>query len=362
MFLIIKRRDRGMRKRTLTVTAIMIMLLSGLLSGCNKEASKDTLTVFNYGMYIDEEVLENFQEETGIEVKYEEAPTPEEMYTKYKSGAIKYDVLCTSEYMLQRLINEGELKEVDFSTMENTKNIGQEYWDFVKPFDPENKYVLPYFWGTLGLLYDSTRVKGDINSWDVLFNGEYAGDFIMPNSMRDAYAVALKYLGYSINTTDEGELKEAQELLLKQKPDVAAYLVDEAKDEVVAGNAVMAVVYSGESLEAYLENPDLSYCIPEEGSNLWIDCWGITKECANEENARKFLDYICREDAAWANYEYIRYSSPFKSVIEGMTEEEKGLDAVNPPKEKLDSCEVFIQLPTETTDYMSGLWKELKAE
>ena len=184
----------------------------------------------------------------------------------------------------------------------------------------------------------------------------------MPNSMRDAYAVALKYLGYSINTTDEGELKEAQELLLKQKPDVAAYLVDEAKDEVVAGNAVMAVVYSGESLEAYLENPDLSYCIPEEGSNLWIDCWGITKECANEENARKFLDYICREDAAWANYEYIRYSSPFKSVIEGMTEEEKGLDAVNPPKEKLDSCEVFIQLPTETTDYMSGLWKELKAE
>ena len=357
-----RRMETGMRKRSLAVTVLAVMLSVVMLSGCKKEEAKDTLTVFNYGMYIEEEALEAFQEETGIEVKYEEAPTPEEMYTKYKSGAIKYDVLCTSEYMLQRLINEGELKEVDFSSMENTGNIDQKFWDMVKPFDPENKYVLPYFWGTVGLLYDSTKVKGDINSWDVVFNGEYAGDFIMPNSMRDAYAVALKYLGYSINTTDEGELKEAQELLIKQKPDVAAYLVDEARDEVIAGNAVVAVVYSGESYEAYGENPDLSYCIPEEGSNLWIDCWGITKDCANEENARKFLDFLCREDIGLANYNYIRYSSPLKSVIEGMTEEEKGLEAVNPPKEKLEKCEVFTQLPPETTELMSDLWKELKAE
>ncbi|MCR5733074.1 MAG: ABC transporter substrate-binding protein [Lachnospiraceae bacterium] len=336
-------------------------MLASVLAGCKGKAD-NSLTVFNYGMYIEPEVLEIFEEETGIKIKYEEAPTPEELYTKYKSGAIQYDVLCTSEYMLQRLINEGELKEVDFSTMEHTSGIGEDYWKMCRDFDESNKYVMPYFWGTVGILYDSQKVKGDIDSWEVLFNGEYAGDFIMQNSMRDAYMVALKYLGYSMNTTDEKELNEAQELLLKQKDDVQSYLVDEVRDEVIAGNATMGVVYSGEAFYAYEENDALLYSVPKEGSNLWIDCWGITKECKNEENAKKFLDFLCREDIARLNFEYVRYSSPITAIEQNLTDAEKASQAVNPSKDVIESCEIYKQLPDETTDLMNTLWKELKAE
>ena len=352
-----------MRKKML-LAIVMSIFLTGVLTGCGggKASKEQSLTVFNYGMYIDEAALEQFEDETGIEIKYEEAPTPEELYTKYKAGAIQYDVLCTSEYMLQRLINEGELIEVDFSSMENTQNIGEEYWDFTKSFDPKNQYVIPYFWGTVGMLYDPEKTGGEIDSWEVLFNGEYAGDFIMQNSMRDAYMIALKYLGYSLNTTDTKELDEAQELLIAQKPDVSAYLVDEVRDEVLAGNASIGVVYSGEAFYAYEEDPKYAYCIPKEGSNIWIDCWGITKDCTNVENAKKFLDFLCREDIAQANFDEIRYPSPVKSVIEGMTDAEKASEALNPPSDKLNNCEVYVQLPEETTDYMSKLWKELKAE
>ncbi|MCR4655718.1 MAG: ABC transporter substrate-binding protein [Lachnospiraceae bacterium] len=347
--------------------AMIAALLTGmmvLLSGCGGSADtgKETLTVLNYGDYIHEGVIKKFEKETGIEVKLEVASTPEEIYSKYESNRSKYDALCTSEYMLQKLISEGELIKADYSDMENIKDIGQEYWDFTKAFDPENKYVVPYFWGTVGLLYDKTRVKGDIESWDVIFNGEYFGDFIMTDSMRDAFMTALKYQRYSLNTTDEEELKKAQGLLLKQKSDVATYFVDEAKDEILKGKASIAVVYSGDAYEAFEENPDLCYCIPKEGSNLWIDCWGITKHCENVENAKKFIDFLCREDIALADFEAVKYSSPVMSVVSGMTEEERSSEALAPSPEKLDNCEVFIQLPEETMKYMERLWEEFKAE
>ncbi|MCR5789314.1 MAG: ABC transporter substrate-binding protein [Lachnospiraceae bacterium] len=348
----------GRLKGAVLLTAGLAAML--LLGGCGGE--KESLTVINYGMYLEESVIEGFENETGIEIKYEEAPTPEEMYTKYKSGAIEYDLLCTSEYMLQKLMDEGELVKVDFKQMEHYDNISEEFWDFVRSFDPENAYVMPYFWGTVGLLYDSEKTNGPLHSWDVLFDGSYAGDFIMPNSMRDAYMIALKYLGYSLNTTDEKELREAQELLLTQKPDVSAYLVDEARDEVLAGNAAIAAVYSGEAYYAYAEDPRFQYCIPDEGSNLWIDCFAVTKQCRNTENALKFLDYLCREDNARMNYDYVKYASPFKSMIESYGEEEKNSDAINPSPEKINNCEIFAPLPQETTDLMGELWKELKAQ
>lgn len=260
-----------MKKRILCAVLAAVLTCS-MLAGCGKKKEiKGTLTVFNYGEYLDPVVLDMFTEETGIEVKYEEALTPEEMYTKYKSGAIKYDLLCSTDYMIQKLIDEGELKEIDMAALENSKNIGDKYWEFSKAFDPENKYTIPYFWGTLGILYDTTKVNKPIDSWDVLFNGEYAGQIVMQNSMRDTYMVALKYLGHSLNTENPAEIREAQALLMKQKPDVQAYLVDEARDEVVAGNATMAVVYSGEAYLGNQYNENLAYVVPKEGSNVWID-------------------------------------------------------------------------------------------
>lgn len=354
-----------MKKKSISVFMVVLLALSAALigAGCaKKEAGEGSLTVFNYGEYMDPDVIRQFTEETGIKIKYEEALTPEEMYTKYKSGAISYDLLCTADYMLEKLIREGELQEISKDGMENIGNIGEKYWELAKAVDPENSYAVPYFWGTMGILYDTTRVKAPIDSWEVLFDGEYAGEIVMQNSMRDTYMLALKYLGYSLNSNDEGEMREAQELLLKQKPDVQAYLVDEARDEVVAGNAVMAVVYSGEAYLGNQYNENLAYVIPKEGSNVWLDAWCITKSCENPEGARQFLDFLCREDIAMKNFEYIYYSTPNEAVIDALSEEDRQNEALVPSDHATDNCEVAVQLSPEMNDLMNELWKEFKAE
>lgn len=353
-----------MKKRIISVFMAGLLVCSALsTTGCGTKAGgNESLTVFSYGEYMDPDVLDEFTKETGIEIKYEEALTPEEMYAKYKSGAIEYDLLCSTDYMLQKFIDEGELQEIDIDALENSGNIGDRYWELAAAFDPENKYTVPFFWGTLGILYDTSRVKEPVDSWDVLFNGEYAGEIIMQNSMRDTYMAALKYLGYSLNTNDEGEIREAQELLVGQKPDVQAYLVDEARDEVVAGNAVMAVVYSGEAYLGRQYNENLEYVVPKEGSNVWLDAWGVTKYCENMEAAQQFLDFLCREDMARKNFEYIYYSTPNEAVIESLSEEERADETLVPPESATENCEVCLQAEPEINDLMNELWKELKAD
>lgn len=331
-------------------------------TGCAKQEIIGELTVINYGEYLDPEMLDLFTAETGIKVNYEEAVTAEEMYTKYSSGAISYDLVCSTDYMMQKLINDGELQQIPWDQFEYRDNIGDKYFDFCTAFDPDNQYCLPYFWGTLGILYDTTKVNEPIDSWDVLFNGEYAGEIIMQNSMRDTFMVALKYLGYSINTDDPDELREAQQLLIAQKPDVQAYLVDEARDEVVAGNAAMAVVYSGEAYLGHEYNNNLEYVVPSEGSNVWIDCWGITKNCEHPEYAAAFLDFLCREDVAMANFEYIYYSTPNEAVIASLDEEDRSNEALVPSDSATENCEVCVQASDETTALLNELWMELRSE
>ena len=355
-----------MRLRILSLLCVLAVALCSV-SGCAGDPGKtpktgDVLTVFNYSEYLDPEMLELFTKETGIEVKYEEATTPEELYTKYKSGGISYDLVCSSDYMIQRLISEGEAQKIDFSRMPDSGNIGKRFWEMSKPLDPDNCYALPYFWGTIGLLYDTTKVHGKIDSWDVLFNGEYANDIIMQDSMRDTFMITLKYLGYSLNTADEEQIREAADLLMKQKPDVEAYLVDEVRDEIVAGNAAIGVVYSGEAYLGKEYNPDLEYVIPKEGSNLWVDSWIMTKNCTNTDAAMKFLDFLCRKDVAEANFEYIYYSTPNEAVIEDMDAELKNDPAVVPLEESLTNCEVCTQYDPKITALYNDLWKELKAE
>ena len=307
-------------------------------------------------------MITKFTRETGIIVKYEEATTPEEMYTKYMSGAISYDLLCTSDYMIKRLIDEGEAQEIDFSTMKNYPNIDPKFKKLSESFDPGNKYALPYFWGTVGILYDTKQVTEPVDSWNVLFNGKYKGQIIMQDSMRDSFMVALKYLGYSLNTKDENEIRAAAELLKKQKPDVESYLVDEARDEVVAGNAAMAVVYSGEAYLGNLYNHDLQYVIPKDGSNLWIDSWIMTKNCANTEAAKQFLDFLCREDVAYSNFEYIYYSTPNKAVVDSMDKEFRANPAIIPSDDSIKDCEIYEAFDEKTTGLYSELWKEIKSE
>lgn len=368
-----------MKKRIISVLAVAAMA-AGLLAGCgaaeNTEdgsgslqqsageestSSGESITVINYGEYIDKSVLNQFEKETGIKVKYEECVNPEEMYSKYIAGAINYDLICSSDYIIELLIQEGHAVKIDKSQMEYVDNIGDKYWELCQVFDPENEYALPYFYGTVGILYNEDLVKGEIDSWDVLFNGEYSGELIMSNNVRDALMIAEKYLGYSLNTTDRDEIDRAFQLLIEQKKDVEAYFLDEVREEMVAENAAVAVCYSGETYLANEYNEKLQYVVPKEGSNLWVDCWMIPKSSTNTEGAIKFLDFLCREDIAMKNFEYVYYPTPNEAVLAQLDEETLSDPFVFPDEVAFENCEVYRQLDDATVKYYTDWWKELKS-
>ena len=338
------------------------------LGGCGRssntaDADKDTLVVLNYGKYLEPSVIEQFEQETGIHIKLEEYESPEEMYTKFTAGSICYDVVCTSDYMVERLISEGEVSTIDFSGFSNYGNLNPDIIDASRVFDPEACCSMPYFYGTLGILYNTTMVsERETQSWNILWDDTYRDSIIMQNSVRDTFVPALRLSGYDINTEDEDELADALALLIEQKPIVYAYYVDETADEMAAGNAAMALVYSGEAAYAMELNDDLSYAVPEEGSNLWIDSWFIPKRCAHRENAEKFLDFLCREDIAMANFEYVCYASPNQKVVDALDDETKNDPTIFPPDEILEYCTVYKQLGIDTTERYSYLWKTLKSE
>lgn len=341
----------------------VLLAAAALFSGCgNSSDSKETLTVLNYGKYFDPDALEMFEEETGIKVEYEEYESPEEMYTKYKAGSIDYDLLCTSDYMVQKLIEEGEVLEMNYDNIPSYQNIDSQIIDASASFDPKHTYTLPYFYGTVGILYNTDEIDASqTDSWNILWDKKYEGKIIMENSVRDCFLVPLKQLGYSLNTTDKNELDEALQMLLEQKPLIYAYFVDETGDEMAAGNASLAVVYSGEAAYAQSLADNLAYNVPKEGSNLWIDSWFIPKTCKNQSNAEKFLDFLCREDIARMNFDYVYYATPNTAVYENLDEETKNDTTIFPDQATLDNCEVYLSLDEEGTSLYNQLWKELKS-
>ncbi len=348
-----------MKKRFFLLAVLILSALS--FTGCGTDP-ENTLTVFNYGKYMDEEVLRQFKKETGIQIKYEECNTPEEMYTKYKAGSIDYDLMCTSDYMIEKLIGEGEVLEIDFDNIPGIADLDPTYFEFSKSFDPENKYTIPYFFGTVGILYNKNMVdEADMDSWACLWDEKYKGQIIMTDSVRDAFMAPLKYLGYSLNTTDENQLLEAQKLLITQKPLVYSYMVDEAQDEMTAENAALALVYSGEAGLAIERNENLAYSVPKEGSNMWIDSWFIPKTCKHKENAEKFLDFLCREDIAALNFEYVYYATPNLPLYDSLDEELQQNPVVFPPQDLLKKCEVLKSLDQKATTTYNDLWKEMKS-
>ncbi len=357
-------------KNKLIVCGLIAAFIISCLGACasdgetqEQQNSGKTLTVLNYGKYIEEEVIKQFEKETGIDIKYEEYESPEEMYTKYKAGAIDYDVICTSEYIIQKLISEGEVLEQDYSSLSNYGNLDPSILKLAQSYDPNNRYTVPYFYGTLGICYDTTKVsEEEVSSWNSLWDAAHKNEIIMMNSVRDSFAPAMKLLGYSLNDTDEAHLQEALELLDKQFPIVYAYFVDEIGDEMISGNAHMALVYSGEAAYAMDYNENLAYCVPQEGSNLWIDSWFIPKTCKNEEAAKLFLDYLCDEEIGMMNFDYVYYASPLTPVIEALDEEIRNNEAIIPSKESVEKCEIFTEIDDDTAAYLNHLWQVLKSQ
>ena len=324
--------------------------------------NSEKVVVYNWGEYLDPEVLTMFEEETGIDVVYEEFETNEILYPKISSGAIAYDVICPSDYMIQRMIENDLLAEINFDNIPNVKNIGKDYMEQSRQFDPENKYSVPYCWGTVGILYNKTMVDEPITSWSVLWDEKYKGNILMQDSVRDAFGVTLKYLGYSLNSTDLDELTEARDLLIKQKPLVQAYVIDQVRDKMIGNEAAIGVIYSGEAIYTQMENPDLEYVIPEEGSNIWIDSWVIPKNAENKENAEKFINFLCRPEIALMNFEYITYSTP-NSEARKLIEDEaiRNSEIAFPDLSKYDNLETFQYLGTEADQTYGELWNQVKS-
>ncbi len=352
-----------MKKRICAITAAASCMLLALFSGCaGKKEAAGEVVVYNWGEYIDPDTIDLFEKETGIKVVYDEFETNETMYPKVEAGATVYDVICPSDYMINKMIKNGLLQEIDREKIPNSKNIGQQYYDNATEFDPGNRYAIPYCWGTVGILYNKTMVDDPVDSWDILWNEKYADSILMQDSVRDAFMVALKRNGHSMNTLDLDELTEAKNDLLAQKPLVQAYVVDQVRDKMIGNEASIGVIYSGEAIYTQRENPDLEYVIPKEGTNVWIDCWVIPKNAKNVENAEKFIDFMCRGDIALKNFEYITYSTPNEAARELLDDEEiKNSEIAFPDLSKYQDLETYVYLGDDGDELYNELWKEIKS-
>ena len=375
-----------MKKRVFAISMASLTAASALLSGCGASgntgasgtdsaasgsADGGELYVYNWGEYIDEDVISQFEDETGITVVYDLFETNEEMYPVIEAGAVNYDVVCPSDYMIQKMRENDLLAELNFDNIPNIDQIDPAYMEMSQAFDPENKYSVPYCWGTVGILYN-TKLLDELGvpaptKWADLWDERLSGEILMQDSVRDAFMVALKKDGYSMNSESKDELEQAKQELIDQKPLVQAYVIDQVRDKMIGGEAAVGVIYSGEML--YIQDEvaslgldyDLEYVIPEEGTNLWLDSWVIPKNAKNKENAEKWIDFMCRPEIAKANFEYITYPTPNKGAFELLDEDMQNNKAVFPDIDSLKDSEVYQYLGDDTDAIYNELWKEVKA-
>ena len=344
---------------------LLVSCLAFGVAGCGGgDKKEEKVYVYSWGDYLNPEVLQLFEKETGIHVILDEFDTNESMYPRIAEGAVHYDVLCPSDYMIQKLISNDLVQPLDFSKLPDAKKyIGEEFFKQAEAFDPGNKYSVPYCWGTVGIIYDKTKVTEPVDSWNILWNEKYKGQILMQDSARDAMMIPLKLMGKSLNETDKEVLAKAQEMLIAQKPLVQAYVVDEVKDKLINSEAAMGVVFSGEAPIILQENPNMAFAIPKEGTNLWIDGWVITKDAQNVDNAHKFIDFMCRPDIAAKNFEHLGYSTPNTGARELVEDEElKNSPIAFPSPEVYKGQETYKYLGNQMDEYYNSLWMKVKVD
>lgn len=348
--------------KLLTTVLCSFFVLSTTFVGCANKAnsSSKTLNVFNNGDYIQEDLIKKFEKETGIKVNYTTYDSNEIMYQKVKNSPGTYDVIFPSDYMVEKMTKEDMLEKIDFNNVSNYKNIDDKFKSL--SYDPNNEYSVPYMWGTIGILYNSDKVKEDITSWSDLWNEKYKNNILMFDSIRDTMGIGLKKLGYSLNSTDSSQVDKAAQDLAKQKPLVQSYVMDEVKDKMVAGEADIATVYSGDAV--YIKNQakdkNFKYVVPKEGSNKWFDTMVIPKGSKNKTEAEKFIDFLCDAQNAKDNVDYIGYSTPNKAAFEMLDEDVKNDKTAYPDDTTLKNCEVFKDLGDNIKLY-DDAWLKVKS-
>ena len=354
---------RNIRNTVIVSAAGLGIIYLALLFGGVFTKNSNQVYVYNYGEYIDPEVIKMFQDETGIEVVYDEYETNEIMFAKMASDPSSYDVVCPSDYMVSRMISLDMVEPLDYDQLPNTKeHIGEQFFDVMEAFDPGNQYAIPYFWGTVGILYNTNMVDDPVTSWDILWNPKYKGEILMQDSVRDAFMIPMIRNGFSINTVDPAEIEIAAQDLIEQSPLVQAYVVDQVRDKMIGNEAALGVIYSGEALYCQWENEDLEYVVPDEGSLVWFDSWVITKNARNKENALKWIDFLSRPEIALMNFEFITYSVPNVTAWDLIEDEEvRNSEIAFPGEDILDRCYSEEYLGEEGERLYSEAWKKVKS-
>ena len=358
-------------KKTIALLLAMLMAISLLLTGCGSAADGEerVVNVCSWGEYIDESLIDEFEDLTGITVNYQTAESNEALYSLVEMGGADFDVIVPSDYMIARLIAEDMLAELDYSNIPNFDKIDGQYKGL--SYDPENKYTVPYTWGTLGIIYNTSMVDEKITSWDAMFDEKYAGNVLMIRNSRDALAAALLDLGYDINTTDEAQLNEAYELLKNAKESgvYQAFVMDEVFQKMEGGNAAIAMYYAGDYLTMLENNEDLAFVVPKEGSNWFVDAMCVLKNAQHKAEAEEWINFIASTESNLANMDYIWYASPNAEALEqypdyymdtyGEELDPELYDIMAAPKDVLARCTLYENLPAEILSLYNDLWTQL---
>ena len=360
-------RGRVFRRGAAIALAASFIAAVVLLTGATN--AQPVVNVCSWGEYIDEELITQFEEETGILVNYQTAESNEALYSLLKSGAGDYDVVVPSDYMISQLIEEDMLAELDYGRIPNYALISDRFKGLT--YDPEERYTVPYAWGTVGIIYNEAMTGGPIASWSAMFDSQYAGNVLMFRNSRDAMGIALAYLGYSLNTTDEAELREAFQLLkdAKSRGVYQSFVMDEIFQKLEGGNAAVGAYYAGDYLTMLENNENLRFVVPEEGSNWFMDAMCVLKEAPHYEEAMAWINFIASTEANLKNMDYIWYASPNQEALEqypayyeelyGEELDQETYDVIAAPPEVLERCEAYLALPLETRKLYNELWTEL---
>jgi len=352
-----------MKKLTL-FSFLIAVLASGLyfskvlLERAEGTNGSEIFHLYNWGDYIDPELLDRFEEETGYQVVYETFDSNEAMYTKVQQGGTGYDLIVPSEYMIERMMEEELVRPLDHSRIEGLEHIDEDFLDL--SFDPGNQYSVPYFWGTLGIAYNAELIEDPPSSWEELYDPRFKDSILMIDGAREVIGIGLQTLGYSLNSKNQEELDAAAEKLVDLAPNMKALVADEIKMYMIQEEAALAVTYSGEAADMMWENEAISYILPEEGSNLWFDNMVIPHTVQNEEAAYAFINFMLDPEVAAQNADYIGYSTPNKSAVALLPEETVEDEQFYPSQDMIDDLEVYEDLGPEFTGLYNELFLEFK--
>jgi len=341
------------------IVSIVLLFVISSLNTSQGYTSENKLTIYNWGDYIDADLIEQFEKEAGITVVYETFDSNEAMMTKIEQGGTAYDVAVPSEYMIDKMIQEDLLLPLDHKKLSNLKNIDERFMDL--PFDPKNKYSIPYFWGTVGIVYNS-KILGDIdiNSWSDLWDPRLKNEILLIDGAREVMGMGLNSLGYSLNDVNQDHLKEAKKKLDSLMPNVKAIVGDESRMLLENEEASIGLVWSGVASEIMAENEDLEYVVPEEGSNLWFDNMVIPKTAKNVDAAHQFINFMLDAEVAAQNTEYVSYATPNKEALNYLSEEIVNDERFYPATDLTEKLEVYENLGRKNLAYYNELFLRFK--